>query len=114
MILIFIRYSDVNIPPRLSWDMKERLSSANRLAKPAPMQTPHKPYSHDYPFLITIEVAHPFLIRQPIRRGRRSRKALRLWLFSPQPVSASKALKASIQASSSLALKPKPLLSQAP
>ena len=36
MILIFIRYSDVNIPPRLSWDMKERLSSANRLAKPAP------------------------------------------------------------------------------
>ena len=48
MILIFIRYSDGNIPPRLSWDMKERLSLANRLAKPAPMQTPHKPYSHDY------------------------------------------------------------------
>ena len=42
MILIFIRYSDGNIPPRLSWDMKERLGSANSFgqasdhAKPSP------------------------------------------------------------------------------
>ena len=41
------------------------------------MQTPHKPYSHDHPLLMTIEVAHPFTSKTPIRRGRRSLKAAR-------------------------------------
>ena len=43
MILIFIRYSDVSIPSRLSWDVKEKawlgqlIGQASDRAKPSPL-----------------------------------------------------------------------------
>ena len=117
MILIFINYSDVNMLIfllgyhgmwRKAW-LGQLIGQASSHANPAQALLPWSPFHDDHWSSSSVHTSDG-----PLDEEEGVSKPLGLWLFSPQPDSASKALKASIQASSSLALIPKPLLSQVP